>query len=138
MSKAASARNDEFKRQVQMYLDTVMLTKQWSQSDVARAINVRSTTISKVHSRKHAMGYPKLLALAEASGIPLPLAVEAAARALNSPILRVSDEEVAEFLDSSPEWRRMVKLGKELATATDPGAQRTIKDELQKLLAKVS
>lgn len=137
MGKTASEREEHYKQQVAAYLQAIQMLRGWSQSEIARQAGVRSTTINKALKLKHATQYPTLLALEDRSGIPIPDELKQAARGLNEPAT-VPAAEVQDFLNSSPEWQRMVELGRQLSEATNPKAKREIKRELDELLAKVA
>lgn len=137
MAKTASEREDDYKREVDFYLQAIMKAKKWSQSELGRQVGVRSTTINKALKRRHVIAYTTLLALEDRSRTPLPDALVAAAKALNDPSPADISAEAESFLQSSPPWQRMVELGRKLDAESDPVRKREIKQELEALIQKV-
>lgn len=138
MSKTASAREQNYRHQVAAYLEALEMALGWSQSEIGRQAGVKSTTINKALKLKHSLSYPTLMTLEKQSGIPIHEDLINAARALNAPQPPPSAAEVDAFLQSSPEWRRMLELGRQLAAAADPGEKAVLKKELDELISKVA
>lgn len=137
MSKPASQREEDYRREVQAYLRALDIGKRWSQSEIARQAGVKASNINKALSLKQSLGLEYLLILEERSEIPLPATLLDAAKGRRSQG-HASPEEVSAFLDSSPAWRRMIELGQQLATETDPKVKAEIQREIQELAAKVA
>jgi transcriptional regulator with XRE-family HTH domain len=138
MAETASDREQNYRHQVAAYLKALELTRGWSQSEIGRRAGVASTTINKALKLKHSLGYPKLMILEEQSGIPIHEGLKDALRALHAPRPSPTTLEVEAFLQSSPEWQRMLELGRQLAEATDPMRKSELKRELDQMLAKVA
>lgn len=137
MALPATERHAHYRRHVAAYLRALEMAKGWSQSEIGRRAGILSTTVNKALKLKHSMNYTTLLALEVASGIPIHDELKHAAASLNAP-RQASDSEVEAFLQSSPDWKRMVDLGRKLAEATDPKAKRELKREISELLSKVA
>lgn len=137
MGKAASERENEYRRQVALYLRFLDITLRWSQSEIARQAGVKPSNINKALKEKQSLGLEYLLILAEKSGIDLPASLLEAAKGRRSQD-HATPEEVAEFLNSSPAWRKMIELGRQLQATADPGEKAEIQREIQELLSKVS
>jgi transcriptional regulator with XRE-family HTH domain len=137
MAKTATERHAHYRHHVAAYLRAVEIARGWSQSEIARQVGVLSTTINKALKLKHSMDYTTLLALEAASDIPIHEELRQAAATLKAP-RQISASEAETFLQSSPEWTRMVELGRQLSAATDPKAKRELKREISQLLSKVA
>jgi transcriptional regulator with XRE-family HTH domain len=137
MSKTATERHAHYRRHVAAYLRAVELARGWSQSEIGRRAGVLSTTVNKALKLKHSMNYTTLLALEAASDIPIHEELKQAAATLSAP-RQVTDTEVEAFLQASPEWKRMVELGRQLAEASDPRTKNDLKRAIGELLSKVA
>lgn len=137
MAKPASQREEEYRREVARYLKSLDLGMRWSQSEIARQAGVKASNINKALHEKQSLGLEYLLLLEERSGMQLPTSLLEAAKGRRSQG-HASPEEVQAFLDSSPAFRRMIELGQQLASATDPKEKAEIQREIQELAAQVA
>lgn len=137
MGKPASQREEEYRREVALYLRALDFGRQWSQSEIARQAGVKPSNINKAVSQKQSLGLEYLLILEEKSGIPLQPGLLEAAKGRRSQG-HASPEEVTAFLNSSPAFRRMIELGQQLAATDDPAEKAEIQKEIQELAAKVA
>lgn len=137
MGKPASEREEDYRREVASYLRALDIGKGWSQSEIGRQAGVKASNINKAVKQSQSLGLEYLLILEERSGIPLPESLLSAAKGRRSQG-HASPEEVTAFLNSAPEWRRMIELGQQLAAETDPKIKAEIQREIQELVAKVA
>lgn len=117
----------EYRRQIALYLQAVKIAKNWGQVKMGDVAGVVHTTIGRALKGDHTLNYPALLALEEASGVPIPEALTGAARAIQQPtrreavVLEDQIRSVAEQLKGKPKTE-----------------QDAIIEELRKALAKTS
>ena len=114
-SQPKSQAVQEYRRQIATYLRSVMLAKRWKLVETGKhAGNLKHTTISRAIKGENTLGYPALLALEAASGVPLPDSLKGAAIAAQQPTLSdaPSAEEIrqvaADLQKKSPEVQRAI------------------------------
>lgn len=115
---------EEYRRQIALYLEAVMVARQWKLVRTGEAAGgLKHTTISRALKRENTLSYPALLALAEASGVPIPESLTSAARTAQQPTRPAEEAELA---------RRIAQVAKDL---TEPERQALLRS-LQESLVK--
>lgn len=137
MSKPASQREEEYRREVRAYLKALDIAKRWNQSEIARQAGVKPSNINKAIKGTQSLSFEYILKLEQQSGISPHAELLAAARNRKSQG-HASPEDVEAFLNSSPAWREMIALGQQLSATSDPKEKAEIQKQIQELVAKVA
>lgn len=111
MDRTASEREQHYRREIAQYVADVLKAKAWNQSEAGRRIGRSHSTISRALAGKFETEYPTLLALAKASGIPLPDALAEAAADTRIPLRAppttdTVDAYVEDLLTAGPEVQK--------------------------------
>lgn len=86
MSKPKSEAVQIYRNQIAVYVDKVRLATGWKNVEMGkRAGGLAHTTIGRALKGEHTMGFPALMALEEASGVPIPNELRQAAIAAQQP-----------------------------------------------------
>lgn len=114
----------EYRRQIAAYLQAVAMTTRWKNVEMGqRAGGVAHTTIGRALKGENTMGFPALLALELASGVPIPDSLRGAAIAAQQPAIseRVDLEtkirDVARALTKEEKAALFEELRREVAKA---------------------
>ena len=120
MKKARSNALMDYRQEISRYLTRVRDEKQLKNKAIGEMAGVAYTTIGRALSMSHTMDYTSLLAIADKSGVPIPSALEQAAK-------RHKDGMAAESILSA----RAYALAEEIRNA-DPALQQQIAEILRK------
>lgn len=140
MAKPKSQAEADYRRAASDYLILLRQTKGFTLKQLGKmAGGVEHSTIQRWVKMSHRADLVGLEMIAQESGVPLPEKVSVLAReARRPPVVEVGDAEVEAFLQSSPAWQRMVKLGRALAEETRADKREVLKRELEDLMTKVA
>lgn len=131
----ATDRNEEYKRQVSEYLTLVSIEKGWSQSEMARLTGLTPSAFSRAFRGETALGFDVVENLADRCGVPISDSLRTAYR-----LKRAGGErrKVDEFIEASPELRRMAELMMAIKSEADAKRRAEMKAEIQEIMSKVA
>lgn len=124
-----SAAVEAYRRQIARYLQSVQIAKGWKLVKMGEAAgNLSHTTISRALKGDHTLGFPALLALEAASGVPIPESLRGAAIAAQQPTRPAEPEldpevlrSVAERLKGHTPTEQKAMIGELLKALTKAG-----------------
>lgn len=95
-----TAAQDAFRREIALYLKAIRIARGWKQEEMAaEAGGITHTTIGRAINQKTTLGFPTLLALEKASGVPIPDTLNQAAIAYSQPERQSTVDLEAELRD---------------------------------------
>lgn len=124
MAPTKSATAAAYRREIATYLRAIQIATGWKQVKMGEmAGGLSHTTIARAMKTTTTIGYPALLALEEAAGLPIPDSLVGAARAAQQPTT------------SSPTAKQLAAVRSELLDLPE-GQRRALLAELQRSLQK--
>lgn len=139
MAKPKSQAEADYRRAASDYLRALKMSRGLTLKQLGTmAGGVEHSTIQRWVKMSHRPDLVGLEMIAQETGVPIPEDLPRLAReARRPPVVEATADEVESFLQSSPAWQRMVKLGRALAKETRPDARENLKRELEDLIARV-